>query len=131
MGLIGALLGGGQTDSDSPTVVILDPPPGGPLAPRGAITFRIMDETGLRRALPMMRYYDATTTKWRYEVIHDGDDFTADFFGTREAVTDGGDTGYQYIVRRIGGWPRAPDADGNDTVSLVPFAWDAGGNEPT
>ena len=85
-----------------------------------------MDQIGFRRLLPMFSYDDPVTERPRYEVIHDGETFTADFSGTRVAVTDGGLTGYEYDVKRTGGFPVAAGA----AIRLVPFAFDSSGNEP-
>ena len=63
----------------------------------------------------------------KYELIHDGDDFTADYQGVR-VIVQASPPIWEYTVTRRGGWGATiPYIGGSPT--LVPFGTDSSGNE--
>lgn len=104
-------------DTTVPVVTIISPTPNTAISRLTPIVFRITDDTGLfRRILPAVRYPGLD----RVELMHDGSAFTEGYnrFGTQTVITNG----FEYSVLPDLGWPDAP--------SIIPFAFDLGGNEP-
>lgn len=112
-------------DVTPPTIVIIDPPTGSTIGPSTRLKFRITDNVAIRRALPMVKFTDPNTGKKHYELIHDGDNFTDDYEGTRTVISGG----FEYDVGRKGGWSAVIPHPGG-SPELVPFAFDSSGNEP-
>lgn len=105
-------------DVTAPVISNISPTPGTPIARTQVITFEITDNSGLfRRILPAVLFPGLEAL----EIIHDGEAFTGLYENnsTRAAIANG----YIYSVLRKNGWPDAP--------TLIPFAFDQGGNEPT
>lgn len=118
----------GSSDSVPPTIQIVDPPAGTTIQPGQPITFRFFDNVAIRRALPMIRFTGPSGTfdDGHYELIHDGDDFTPDYNGTRTAYPGG----WQFTVTRKGGWGAVIEHKGG-SPTFVPFGTDTSGNEPS
>lgn len=116
-------------DITAPVITILDPPNGTAVGPSTRIKFRITDNVGFRRQLPMFRFPTAEDPdKYRYELIHDGEAFTPDYEGTRTAIAGG----FEFEVGRKGGWSATISYQGiqdGKPLQLIPFAYDTGGNE--
>lgn len=123
--------GGGGGDVVPPTITIISPTPGSIIGAGTPIVFRYSDETGLRRPMPMVKFLqpdDGTgIPKYKYELIHDGDNFTPDFTGVKIVITP--NQVYEYSVTRKGGWNKTLEYAGG-SPTLVPFGTDTGGNEP-
>jgi hypothetical protein len=117
------------SDLSAPVITILDPPNGAAVGPSTRVKFRITDNAAFRRQLPMFKFPTAEDpTKFRYELIHDGEEFTPDYEGTRTTIAGG----YEFEVGRKGGWSANISYQGikdGSQLRLIPFAYDTGGNE--
>lgn len=122
---------GGASDPTAPTITIISPTPGAVIGPSTPLIFRYADDTDLRRPLPCAKIRQSDG-QYKYELIHDGEDFTPDFQGTKEVIQASPPI-WQFTVRRRGGWSSAITYEGvqaGDTLQLVPFGTDTSGNEP-
>ena len=104
--------GGG--DTTPPIVTLLSPPNMSELSPASEIRIRVTDNVALRRTMLIVAYGGSVF------VVHDGDRFRAGFSGTRETVVGVGQ-GYDYTIRRVGGW--------HYTATFEVIAIDTSGNE--
>ena len=116
--------GSGSSDPNPPEIVIVSPLNGATIGPSTHLVFRMTDDVGIRRALPAIKFTNPDNT-FHYEIIHDGEEFTSDYSGTRTAITGG----WEYDVVRKGGWTATISHTGGNPA-LVPFMTDTGGNEP-
>lgn len=117
----------GSDDITPPVITIVSPPVGSVIGAGTEITFRYADETGLRRPMPMIRFMQANGQP-RYELIHDGENFTQDYTGTK-TIVQASPPIWEYKVSRKGGWA-APITYEGGSPTLIPFGTDVGGNEP-
>jgi hypothetical protein len=126
--------GSGNSDVTSPTITIVSPIPGTVIGPSTPLVFRYEDETGLQRPMPCIKFRQpGDPPSYKYELIHDGVDFTPDYTGTKEIIQADPPI-WQFTVRRKGGWTGTLQYHGvqpGDGFELVPFGTDTGGNEPT
>jgi hypothetical protein len=117
----------GPSDGTPPTITVISPPPGSVIGQGTPLVFRYSDETGLRRPLPCAKFQQPDGS-FKYELIHDGDSFTADYQGSK-TIVQASPPIWEYKVTRRGGWGATiPYLGGSPT--LVPFGTDTGGNEP-
>ncbi len=128
--ILGGGSGGGAADGERPTIIIVSPAVGSVIGQSTAIRFKFIDDVALRRPTPMIRFEKRDSLgallTYHYELIHDGEEFTPDYSGTRVAITGG----YEYInVQRRSGWSGIIQHEGG-SPTLVPFGTDTGGNEP-
>lgn len=122
-----AVDGGGNTASASPTYTVsnptgsptisnVSPAAGSTLSRNDAISFRITDETEVVDIILSARYPSGA-----HEVIYRAGAFTATYSeSTRSAVAEASGSGFDFVIRRAGGWPAKPeicldvvDSDGN------------------
>lgn len=118
------------SDVTKPTITIMSPAPGTTIGPGTPLVFRYADDTGLRRPMPMAKIKQPDG-KFKYELIHDGDNFTADYEGTK-TVIQAAPPIWEYTVARKGGWTADIVYSGvksGDGLQLVPFGTDKAGNE--
>jgi len=99
------IAGGGGSP---PLVENFDPPPtAGPIGPNTAVSFDVVDSSGLFRDILVLVYFPGTNL---VEVAYDGTSFTP-FYNRASSiasVTDGPDSGYHFVLNRASGWPAAP-----------------------
>lgn len=118
-------------DVTAPTIQIVSPPQDTVIGQSTEIVFRYLDESSLRRPMPCIKIKQPDDS-FKYELIHDGDNFTPDYTGVK-SVVQADPPIWEYKVRRRGGWGATVAyhgvADGDELV-LVPFGTDQGGNEP-
>lgn len=102
-------------DTTPPEVEILSPAPYSAILPTTPIRVRVTDATGLRRVMLLAEFAGSRI----YEVVHDGTQFASLYRhgSVRQSISDG----FQYELRRSGGWPGSP------TLRVV--AIDTAGNE--
>jgi hypothetical protein len=106
----------GPADATPPVVSNVSPPTGTPLARTSPVFLDVTDELGLRRIVLVAKF----STGW--ETVYDGTGFSPAYAaGSTVAVLIVGRS-YRFRLRRTAGWPSAP--------SIVPYAFDGGGNEP-
>lgn len=113
--------------SGAPSVMMPTPAPGATIQPNDLISFQITDiisdpfaSAGFRRILVTAHFPKTGLV----EVIHNGDGFTGFYSAgsSRTPITNG----YQYSIRRSGGWPDGPqftiyaiDNEGNESGDPV------------
>lgn len=102
-------------DIIAPTVSMYSPTPGSGILRTQAIEFDVLDNSGVfRRILVAVEF----AGELRHELVHDGDAFVAPFLnGVRTPIAGG----FNYSIRRTGGW------SSNPTVKV--WAIDTSGNE--
>lgn len=117
------------SDFTAPLLTVISPPPGSTIGPNTPIKFRYSDETGMGRPLPMFKFLQpedgSGIPKYKYELVHDGDNFTPDYDGVRTQISF---LQYEYTVTRKGGWSATLQYVGGSPI-LVPFGADTAGNE--
>lgn len=116
-----------MADLIHPTLTVINPPAGSAIGPSTALVFRYADETGLRRPLPMVKFQQPDGS-FRYELIHDGDNFTTDYQGSVNIIQASPPI-WEFTVNRRGGWGATIEYFGGNP-ELIPFGTDTGGNEP-
>lgn len=109
----GATLDFTAPDTLAPHVSDFSPSPGTELQTDAPIAFNVVDDTGLRPVVVVVRYEDIGAA----DLAHDGADFVDTYEGTRTPIAGG----FRYSLVRRGGWPAAP------TIQV--FAVDTAGNE--
>lgn len=94
---VGSGSGGGGGGGGTPTVTLVSPAEG-PISRDVHAIFNVTDSETLLRVIVAAQYESGV-----YEVIHDGNQFAANFVtsSTRSSITGG----YHYVVMRDGGWP--------------------------
>lgn len=102
-------------DTTPPEVEITSPPPYSAILPTTPLRVRVTDGTGLRRVMLLAEFAGSRV----YEVVHDGTQFAPLYrsASVRQSIANG----YQYELRRSGGWPGSP--------TLRVAAIDVAGNE--
>lgn len=125
--------GQASVDPVPPTITIISPPAGSTIGPSTTIVFRYEDDNMTRRPLPMFKIKQTDGT-FKYELVHDGEDFTADYSGTKTVISAQNPSIIEFSVTRKNGWtvPIVYEGvgQGGDALQLVPFGTDASGNEP-
>lgn len=121
-------------DTQAPTITIVGPPPGSAIGPGTPLVFRYSDNNAIRRAMPCVKIKQpGTTAVYKYELIHDGENFTPDYTGTKTVIQAANPQIIEFSVTRNGGWTSPITyygVSGSDPLQLVPFGFDTGGNEP-
>lgn len=112
-----------------PTINIVSPLAGSTIGQSTKIIFQYIDTVPLRRAMPCIKILQPDGVSWKYELIHDGVNFTPDYIGTLTYVSD---TVTQFAVQRKGGWGANLTYAGvqpGTSFQMVPFGVDDAGNE--
>lgn len=97
-----------------PIVTSISPAPGTALQPQQAVSFNVTSPAG--RSFSAMVILAQYPNIGPYEVVHDGVNFSSNYFGTKSAITNG--FSFAGVLRR-GGWPSSP--------TIVPIAVDSAG----
>lgn len=121
-------------DAGPPTITIISPAAGSVVGPSTRLVFRYEDDNALRRALPTIKIKQpGNPPTYKYELIHDGDNFAPDYIGTRTVIQASGPQIIEFTVQRKGGWAATLPYSGvtsGDAFEMVPFGTDTAGNEP-
>ncbi len=116
-----AILGGiaPDVDSSAPAVVVVSPAPGTPIYRMTEVVVNVTDNSGTFRVIEFQVQLGGDVAGDRF-VIHDGLVFLPAF---RTSYRIPIANGFQYTLRRIGGWPsppkfyaRAIDQSGNENA---------------
>lgn len=123
--------GGGQSSGGSPPVItVVSPTPGSTIGPSTTIVFNYQDNVGFANKLPCVKILQPDGVSYKYELIHDGVNFTPDYSGTMAQISVSPQI-WQYSVNRKGGWTStiqyAGVAPGGQLI-FVPFGADTSGN---
>jgi len=116
----------GSVDVTLPTFTVMSPPPGSAIGEGTQLVFRYADNVELTRLMPMVKFLQPDAT-FRYELIHDGDNFTPDYTGSK-TVVQASPPIVEFRVNRRGGWGATIQYTGG-SPQIVPFGVDTGGNE--